>query len=134
MSFETAAQSAIYAALNGAMSCSVFDDVPELPVGVPDGGFPYCNIGNDTAARWDNDSKTGSVVTLTIHHWSRARGFKEVKGLMGEAYDLLHRATLTASGYTVLDCLWEFSEAFVDPDGKTRHGVQRYRLTMQKGT
>jgi hypothetical protein len=52
--------------------------------------------------------------------------------LMGEAYSILHRASLTKTGYNVVDCLFEFSETFVDVDGRTRHGVQRYRLTVQE--
>lgn len=132
MSFETVSQQAIYTALNGVLTCPVYDEAPALPSGQPDNVFPYCVIGDDTAARFDTDSNTGSETTVTLHFWSRYPGQKEVKALMGEAYTALHRATLTATGYKFLDCLWEFSETPVDVDGKTRHGVQRYRLTIQK--
>ena len=57
---------------------------------------------------------------------------KEVKALMAEAYTLLNRASLTISGYNVVDCLWQFADVSVDPDGRTRHGVQRYLLTIQE--
>ena len=64
--------------------------------------------------------------------WSRAEGFKQVKGLMDEAADILDRAALTAAGYTLIDCLCDFSEAMSDPDGVTKHGVQRYRMTIME--
>ena len=51
---------------------------------------------------------------------------------MGEIYALLNRAALVKAGYNVVDCLWDYSEAFTDPDGETRHGVARYRLTVQE--
>lgn len=132
MSFETAAQQIIYTALSGAMSCPVYDDPPALPSGMPRDGFPYAVIGDDTATAWDTDDTLGKEVTCTVHLWSRAAGMKQVKDLMGEAYDALHRQALALTGWHVIDCLCEFSEAMMDPDGETRHGVMRFRLTMQE--
>ena len=51
---------------------------------------------------------------------------------MGEVFDLLHRATLSKTGYNVVDCLCEFQESMTDPDGQTRHGILRFRLTLQE--
>ena len=132
MSFETITQQIVYDELNGALSCNVYDDVPFLPEGASDENFPYVVIGNDTHLPFDNDDHAGTETTLTLHFWSREQGMKEVKALMGEAYTILHRASLTKTGYNVIDCLFEFSESFVDVDGRTRHGVQRYRLTVQE--
>lgn len=129
--FETAAQKAAFAALTG-MSCPVYDTPPALPEGMPDSGFPYIVIGDDTLTADEADDVIGAQVTTTIHFWSRAAGMKQVKDLMGEAFVRLHRASLTAPGFKVIDCLREFSTVSVGPDGKTRHGVQRYRLTMHK--
>lgn len=131
MSFETAAQQIVYDALNGNLSCGVYDDPPFLPEGMPRSNFPYVVIGNDTAVAWDTDDTLGKDITLTLHVWSRSGGFKETKDILGEIYTLLHRAELTKSGYNIVDCLCEFSEAFVDADGETRHGVARYRMTIQ---
>jgi hypothetical protein len=131
--FNTAAQELVFTALNGNLTgCTVFDTAPFLPEAAPATTFPYCVIGNDTAGAWDTDDTRGAEITLTLHFWSRANGFKQVKALMDQAYGLLHRATLTKSGYTVIDCLMEFGEAMADPDGNTKHGVQRYRLTIRE--
>lgn len=132
MSFETAAQQIVFTALNGQISATVYDDVPILPNGQPLANFPYVVIGNDTFRAWDTDDTLGADITLTLHVWSRAGGFKQTKAIIGEIYAILHRAQITASGYSVTDCLCEFSDTMTDPDGETRHGVVRYRLTMQE--
>lgn len=131
MGFETAAQQAIFTAL-ATLGCAVFDSAPGLPEGRPDSGFPYCVIGSDSMAPNDADDVLGASISVTLHFWSRSSGFKEVKALMGAAYDILHRGAITATGYKTVDCLWEFSDVSTGPDGKTRHGVQRYRITLHK--
>lgn len=132
MSFETAAQQIVFAELDGEISATVYDDVPILPSGQPAANFPYVVIGNDTFRTWDTDDTLGANITLTLHVWSRAGGFKEAKGIMGEIYAILHRAQITKAGYSITDCLCEFSDTMTDPDGETRHGVMRYRLTLQQ--
>jgi len=132
MSFETVAQQAVFDALSGNISAAVYDAVPVLPSGQPLANFPYVVIGNDTHRPWDNDDTVGSNSTVTLHVWSRAKGFKEAKTILGEIYDILHRASLAQAGYNMLDCLWEFSDTTDDPDGVTRHGVARYRLTVRR--
>ena len=53
---------------------------------------------------------------------------------MGEIDVLLNRgaANLTLSGYRVVDCIFDYSDIFTDNDGVTRHGVCRYKLTIEK--
>lgn len=132
MSFETVAQEIVFDALNGNISAGVYDDVPYLPEGMPRQNFPYVVIGDDSLAPWDTDDTLGKEVTLVLHVWSRTAGFKETKAIMGEIYDILNRSSLSKAGYNVVDCLCEFSEALRDPDGETRHGVMRFKLTIQK--
>ena len=130
--FEADIQAKIFSILDAGLSYPVYDDAPALPEGMPSDKFPYVVIGDDTAAPFDNDSHVGVNATLTIHVWSRYRGRKEVKDIQGEIYDLLNRATMTIATYTVVDALFEFSQSFVEPDGATRHGVQRFRITIQR--
>jgi hypothetical protein len=134
MSFENIAQQIVFDRLNGNLGAgvSLFDTAPFLPEGAPSTTFPYVVMGNDTSAAWDNDTFVGADVTVTLHFWSRSNGFKEVKTIMQAAYVRLHRAPLTKAGYNIVDCLWTFSDAMDDPDGQTKHGVQRYRLTIQR--
>jgi hypothetical protein len=132
VSFELAAQQAIYTALAGNITATVYDEVPMLPSGQPSANFPYVAIGDDTRIAWDTDDRTGAEMTMTLHIWSRANGMREAKRIAGEIYDILHRADLAVTGYHLIDCLCEFAEFMRDPDGETRHGVVRYRITVQE--
>lgn len=142
MSHESAIQAAIYEALNeavswahpidGTVTAGVYDQSPGLPAGLPDSDFPYIVIGDDTFQPWDADDFVGTEATINLHFWSRYKGSKEVKALMGAAYGILHRADLTVEGYETVDCLWEFAQTVRDNDNH-RHGVQRYRVTICKG-
>lgn len=131
--FNTTAQELVFGALNSNLTgCQVFDTAPFLPEGAPSDAFPYVVIGNDTSSAWSRDDRRGAEITLTLHFWSRANGFKQVKALMDQAYGILDRDSLSKTGYNVVDCLFEFGEAMDDPDGQTKHGVQRYRLTIEE--
>jgi len=131
--FRSTARTLVYAALNGAVAgLEVFDHVPFEPAGAPDTNFPYGTIGDAEATPFDNDDDRGAYVDATVHVWSRYKGRKEVDEALDAIYGLLHRAALTAVGYKVVDCLFTFSDVFVEQDGQTRHGVIRFRLTIQE--
>lgn len=128
-------QSAIFTRLSAALApLAVYDDPPNQPDGLPLDGFPYILIGDDTAISWDTDTSLGASATITLHVWSRYAGKKEAKTILGQIYTALHRgaANLSASGYAFIDCLLEFSEVVDEIDGKTRHGIARYRVYMEK--
>ena len=130
--FESDIQVEIFQVLDAGLSHNVYDEVPSLPEGMPATSFPYVVIGDDTAIPFDTDDTVGADATITIHVWSQYRGRKEAKDIQGEIYRLLNRSQLTIIGYNAVDCLWEFSETFVETDGATRHGVSRYRITIQE--
>lgn len=131
--FTTAAQELVFTALNGNLTaCTVFDSPPFLPEATSSTTFPYCVIGNDTVRAWDTDDTRGAEITLTLHFWARGNGFRQTKALMDQAYGLLNRAALSKAGYSITDCLFEFSDTMSEPDGVTKHGVQRYRLTIRE--
>ena len=96
--------------------------------------YPYVAIGEATARVGEADSKDSDVMeqTLTIHTWSRYRGLKEVKQIMAQIVGALDNASLSITGHNLLRSRFEFSATFLDPDGLTRHGVQRFRVTTQK--
>lgn len=131
--FRSAARTAVYGALNGNVSgVSVFDHVPFEHEGAPDQNFPYCTIGDAEASPFDNDSTVGAYVDATVHVWSRYKGRKEVDEALDAIYGLLHRASLSKAGYRFVDSLFVSSDVFVEEDGQTRHGVIRFRLTIQE--
>lgn len=140
MSFGTAIQAAVYGRLttyapladllaphaDNPAKPAVYDDVPQGAL------FPYVTIGDDTLIEWDQDACLGAEATITLHVWSRERGRKQAKTIQGALYDALHRYALPVDGSHTVDCLWEMSESFLDPDGHTRHGVSRFRIILQK--
>ena len=133
--FALPAQQMIYTRLTTAMPTrTILDDVPNLSKSTPNADFPFIVIGEDLGQKWDTDDQLGGMVQANMHVWSRYPGKKEVKEIFQEIYNALDRqaANLTATGYRCVDCLFEYSNVFDENDGATRHGVCRYRLTIEK--
>lgn len=120
----TEIQRAIFSALS-ALQVSVYDDVPQ------GASFPYVVIGEDDSIPFDTDDSTGFDTELTIHIWSRYSGMKEVKDIMSGIYSILNRLELSVSGAHVVDCIFQYQDVLLDPDGITRHGIIRFRLTTE---
>lgn len=119
-------QQAIYSVLSGALSQSVYDHVPH------DSSFPYVVIGETTAVDDSNKTKDGQEHTVTIHVWSQYRGRKEVKEIMGLIYSALHKQDFAITGHHLVLSKFDFQSSIdIDADGKTYHGVVRYRIVTQ---
>lgn len=128
-------QQAVYARLVSQLSpIKVFDAPPGQPDGRPATDFPYVVVGDDTISPFDTDEAVGASATITLHVWSRYNGNTEAKNIMGQIYTALNRqaGTLSAVGYAFIDSLYEFGDVIKEADGKTRHGVCRFRITMEK--
>ena len=132
---QLAVQAAILTTLQGAGSLtmllaggasSIFDHVPQ------DSAYPYVVIGEATARDFDCKSSDGMEQTLTIHTWSRYRGLRETKQIMAAIVEALDQEALTITGHNLVLLRFEFSATFLDPDGLTRHGVQRFRAITQR--
>ena len=133
--FLNPVQSAIFTRLSAQVtSATIYDDVPDLPEGKPDENYPYVVIGEDVANPWDTDNSTGNEIRVNLHVFSYYQGKKQTKTILGEIYTALHRqaANLSATGYTFTDCLFDFAEVNDNDDGAIRHGVCRYRVTIEK--
>lgn len=111
---------------------AVYDLVEQADAPESDADFPYVVIGDFTAAEYDTDDVSGQEHTVTLHIWSRYRGQKEVKQIMGAIHDALHKATLTVENNHTVFCYFEFSESLPDPDPRTQHGVVRFRIATQE--
>lgn len=118
-------QKAIYARLTQRLTVPVFDDVPQ---GSP---MPYVVIGEGDSEPFDTDDSLGLETDVTIHVWSEYSGRKQVKEIMAQIYGALHRYELVIEGMHTIDCIFEYQDSFLDPDGVTRHGVIRFRLTTE---
>jgi hypothetical protein len=115
-------------ALVGPTTARVYDAVPEdAPV-----TFPYITIGDMTVADQSSfGDQDGGVYLVDIHSWSRYRGRKELRNIMSAIHTALHRVTLTVSGYNHAGSMFESQNDLTEQDGLTRHGIQRFRITMQ---
>lgn len=112
------------AALTTTLGAQVYDHVPDSAA------FPYVVIGDVTEATNDTMARTGRDVTVTVHCWSRGPGMKQIKQIANRVDFLLDRWAPSVSGWTATTMLREFFETFRDADGKTRHGVARYRVHL----
>lgn len=132
--FSLPVQTAIYNRLSAELATNIYDDVPDLPEGMPEDDFPYIVIGDDTHQAWDRDDTVGARVTVTLHVYSRYSGMLQIKTIVQNIYTALNRqsANLSASGYNFVDCLFEYSDFRELRDGKTRHAVCRYRILIEK--
>ena len=119
-------QPVIFSAIDAALTAQVYDYVPQ------GSAYPYVRIGNDTLVPFDCDVDTGDDITVMIHVYSRYRGSKEVQAIQKTIYDALHKKQLTVIGYNVLGVDLIYSDIIEEGDGLTRHGLQRFRVLMEK--
>jgi hypothetical protein len=124
-------QQALYTVLSAdstlmaKLAGGVLDYVPAEPA------FPYVALGEGTEVPLNVFAKDGRDVTVTLHIWSRAKGFAEADGILDDLNRLLDHKSLTISGYVHIVCAYEFSQTLRDPDGFTRHIPVRFRVTVQ---
>lgn len=95
-----ALQAAIFTALknNTSAGAAVFDVLtPNI--------FPRVQIGGGDATPDDSQCVDGFTVNMQIDVWSKWPGYVEAKTIAGEIHGLLHKKTLAATGYNVVD-IW----------------------------
>lgn len=132
MSHELPIQKAIYALLSGSSDLpEIYDNVPQKD-GRITATWPFVVIGEDTSIAWDTDDSVGAEATITIHSWTRYGGRAAAKPVMSTIYDLLHRAELEIEGYSAVTIDFEYSEVLEDTDQVTFHGVQRFRILLER--
>ena len=106
----------------------IYDALPQVVKPELKTAFPYVVLGGDEATPADTDDADARDTVITIHTFSRYKGDKELRNVMDAIKAALHDATLTVTGERFVLCYWEFSSTALEPDGITRHGVQRFRL------
>ena len=119
-------QKAVFERLSGDLSWDVYDDVPE------NASLPYVVTSGILSDTWKDKIKAGEEVVFTIDIWSEYPGKKEVLEIAIAAVQSLTRVPLSLSGFNVYCEEMEDLQILVDIDGKTRHGVLRYRLLVEE--
>lgn len=139
MSFENAVQRIVYDILTSDANLlakveGVYDFVPQ------DKKFPYVTIGEDFHAVNDSSTVKGDDSNIVIHVWARGKGSgsskgrKQAKDIQGAVYDALQYSEGKASeaGYSVIAINWLDSTTLMDFDGLTTHGIQNFRIFLQR--
>ena len=110
---------------------AIYDDVPQANDAGSAVAFPYVALGDTVEVQWDTDDSVGRETVQAVHTFSRYKGKKELKNIMDAIKAALHQASLAVSGQVVILVHWENTDSFLEPDGVTRHGVQRFRIITE---
>lgn len=113
-----------------AVVTGVFDTVPdEQPT-------PFITIGDISSLDYSTHGIPGQEHTVTIHVWDEGESRLVSKQIAGIVIGALHDKDLTFTGspvhHRLLNIRWEFTDVFKDPDGRTWHGVVRFRVVTDQ--
>ena len=123
-------QSSIYNALVGnsalmALITGVYDRPPQ---GTP---YPYVTLGEMSGIDWSTKTTTGMEYSITLHTWSRQGGRKEAATIMESLHTILHQASLTVTGQTLVMIRFAASEIRMEDDGATYHGIMKFNAFLE---
>jgi Protein of unknown function (DUF3168) len=104
----------------------VYDQPPATPT------FPYVTIGDTQFLRDDATCISGGQIYLTMHAWSRAVGFPEVRRIADAVMEALHLAPATLPSNRLVSLMHRQTRAFRDPDGLTSHAVIEFVASTHK--
>jgi hypothetical protein len=129
-------QSAIYRVLTTdseiqlLVGSRVYDDVPDNTA------YPFVSIGEVTETdKRRSFTLLGRELTLTIHVWSRAKGFAETNQLVDKIVAALENVQLVGmAGWDWELTNYEDFRTIRDPDGITRHGILRFRVRVSRAS
>jgi hypothetical protein len=103
----------------------IYDDAPQ------GAAFPFIILGQSVVRDWSTGTEDGAEHDLTLHVWSRAGGKKQVHEIIESIRAVLHDQPLVLADHYLINLRHEFSEARLDPDGDTFHGIVRYRAVTE---
>lgn len=109
----------------------VYDDVPQAAQSESNTAFPFVVVGDMDVRDWSTDTEVGFESDFEIHVWSRYSGKKELSNIMSAVHNALNRQALTYESFSVLDILFDTMRTFLDPDGRTRHGIMTFTIRYE---
>lgn len=111
------------AAVVAIVGAGVYDSVPRAPDGTPQVPFPYVTFGEIQFLPELGEATDAGETAVTLHCWSRAPGFMEVRALAKAVAAALHDAVLALGAGALQSLLLKSTHVFRDPDGLTSHTV-----------
>jgi hypothetical protein len=91
-------------------------------------GFPFITLGQSALRDFSASSEDGADQRLTVHVWSPFGGKKHMQDIIKAVRTSLSDWPL-AAGRERITLNHEFSEARLDPEGDSFHGIIRYRAS-----
>ena len=130
MSFEWVSQQKIFEALNGNISCDVYDVAPQ------GAQYPHADFGETISSEGGTSTETSKSMSYSINIWARQNGSEsdvmQVKKLQDEVFDALHLLKFSEVGFSFTENYSVSTQNFKDIDGVTRHGVQEFQFNIEK--
>jgi Protein of unknown function (DUF3168) len=126
-----ALQRGIYQALAGSSDLTTLLGGARIYDDAPQGAFPFITLGQSVIRDWSTGTEDGAEHDLTLHIWSRTGGKKQVHEIIEAIRAALHDQRLILADHHLINLRHEFSEARLDPDGDTFHGIVRYRAVTE---
>ena len=127
-----ALQRGVYQALAGSLELTtllggvrVYDDAPQAAA------YPFITLGQSVIRDWSTGTEDGAEHSLTLHVWSRSGGKKQALEIIEAIKAVLHDQPLALPDHHLVNLRHELSEARLDPDGDTFHGIVRYRAVTE---
>lgn len=127
-------QQAVYDTLSNDANVSgavvgIYTDTPDAAQSESDGAFPFIVIGPFIASPYDDKGANGVEVLADIHLFSRSTSALEWREVTDDIYAAMQKYDgLPVSDANVIDCRFDGSQDFRDPDGKTTHSVLTFRI------
>ncbi len=127
-------QKAVYTRLAGdaaymaLVAGGPYDGVPEQAA------LPCTDLGEFVETPDNRHRGFGRQTVITLHTWSRERGYAEVQRIGAAIMAALDHQPLSIDGEHHVDTLYEFGQTLTDPDpvGDVRHLVQRFRILTEQ--
>jgi hypothetical protein len=116
---QALAESSDLAALLGGVR--IYDAAPLTA------GFPYITVGQSAIRDWSTGRQNSAELSLTLHVWSPFGGERHLQDVIETIRAVLHDRPLLLADHRPVTLRHEFSEARLDPEGDTFHGIIRYR-------
>lgn len=103
---------------------AVYDSVPDNEPA------PFISFGEFNLGDWGSHTSSGVEGEIQLDVWSEQTGKKEVLTIMNRLYEILHNIDLDITGFPTIVFRCALSTVLKDPDGRTHHGIQRYRIIL----
>lgn len=91
--------------------------------------FPYVTIGDPTVSPFSTKTSHGEEVLVNLHVFSKYKGKMEAFGILNLMVQAATKTDLQLEGgFSVVRMELEGINVITDIDGKTKHGIARFKV------